>query len=158
MDDKTAKTSLEAETIGDRLRKLRTENGLSQGELAEKLGYKKGGSISNIEIDKNPIDTQALRKLADLFDADIHWLVTGENAPAANAGTSRLVLHVLNNLVQVENKIFTWTQALVRFKTKEMQTESDKRLIERLESQLDFNIRLLTTMWNDLRDAGGVTK
>jgi len=69
------------DTLGMRLRKLRQEKGLSQAELAEKLGYKASASISSIESDKHPIDVEALKKLADLFDADIHWLITGKPSP-----------------------------------------------------------------------------
>ena len=68
-------------TIGDRLRKFRIEKGLSQSEFAEKLGYKTSGSISNIETNRTSIDLDALKKLAELLEADIHWLVTGKPCP-----------------------------------------------------------------------------
>lgn len=75
------------------------------------------------------------------------------DAIAANVGTPRLALHVLGSLCRLESRILVWTTALFKFKTKKTQSENDRKLIRRLESQISFNLLYMAKMWEDLRDA-----
>jgi len=61
---------------------LRKQHGLSQDQLAEKLGYQTGVSVSNIEAGKSPIDVNKLCLLAKILKTDLHALITGEPSPA----------------------------------------------------------------------------
>lgn len=83
MSSKNTKNSINKDTFGKRLRKLRKTNKLSQVELASRIGYKRGGSVSNIEADKTPPDIQSLVKIAEILKADLHWLITGGSSPEA---------------------------------------------------------------------------
>ena len=67
--------------FGNRLCKIRKKRGISQEELAAELGYKTGGSVSNIESGRSPIGTPALAMIAEAFDVDLHWLITGDISP-----------------------------------------------------------------------------
>lgn len=66
--------------FGDRLCLLRKQKGLSQKELADILGYKHHASISSIESNKTSPDITSLQKIAETFDVDLHWLITGRQA------------------------------------------------------------------------------
>lgn len=74
---------MDGKSLGKRLQALRKRAGLSQGDLAERLGYKAPASISNAEADKTPLDSDTLAKIAPLLNADLHWLLTGQPAPSA---------------------------------------------------------------------------
>jgi len=78
-------------TFGGRLHKIRKDKGLSQKELANKLGYKQSGSISNIENDKTPPDIQVLQNIANVLPVDLHWLITGEVSPTTYAVAERYI-------------------------------------------------------------------
>ncbi|MDH4203517.1 MAG: helix-turn-helix domain-containing protein [Phycisphaerae bacterium] len=65
--------------FGERLSNLRKSKGLSQKQLADTLGYKQPASVSSIEAGKTPPGINALVKIADIFQVDLHWLITGEH-------------------------------------------------------------------------------
>jgi len=91
MQEKNTEKSINNELFGTRLRKSRTQKGLSQISLALKLGYKRSGSISNIEKGKSPPDINALIKIAEILDADLHYLIIGKPSP----GEQRLEIDYL---------------------------------------------------------------
>lgn len=67
---------MKAETIGQRLRRLRTERGLSQRDLQmEGVSY---AYISRIEADARTPSVKALRKLAPLLGVTAEYLEFGE--------------------------------------------------------------------------------
>ncbi|NLW84349.1 MAG: helix-turn-helix transcriptional regulator [Phycisphaerae bacterium] len=70
--------------FGKRFRFAREQANISQTELAEKLGYKTPGSISNIESGKSLPAIQILAKIAAILKTDLHWLITGGD-PATRA-------------------------------------------------------------------------
>lgn len=51
-------------TIGERIKKRREELGLTQAELAERLGYKSRAAICTVEKDKEDMTTTRIRKYA----------------------------------------------------------------------------------------------
>ena len=57
-------------TIGDKLRKLRTEKGYSQEYFADKLNLSQK-TISNMENDKSTISIETLKKVASELDIDL---------------------------------------------------------------------------------------
>lgn len=64
-------------TFGNRLYKLRNQSGLSQLDLAKKIGSSKG-TIQNYESGTLPKGEYAIR-LARFFDCSIDWLLTGRD-------------------------------------------------------------------------------
>ena len=66
--------------IGDRLKKLRVEKGLSQKELAVSLGTSQG-YISDIEKGIKKPGADNLISLKRFFGVDLDWLLTGEVKP-----------------------------------------------------------------------------
>jgi len=71
----------ENEKIGDRLRKAREGLELGQKEFAEKIGFSANAIISRFEKNKSVPSTETLQKIADAFNIDLHWLITGKQSP-----------------------------------------------------------------------------
>ena len=51
--------------IGEKIKQFRMQAGMSQQELAEKLGYKSGTAISLIESGERGVDAADIKKFAD---------------------------------------------------------------------------------------------
>jgi len=71
--------------FGERLRFLREKAGLGQVDLAQKLGFKRSSSVSNLETGKSPPDLKTLQKIASFFNTNLHWLITGKPSPDGEA-------------------------------------------------------------------------
>lgn len=68
-------------TMGDRLRKAREDAGLSQAELADRIGISRN-TVGNAEIgDRTPL-LVTLRAWADVTSVPVEWLQTGRTTPA----------------------------------------------------------------------------
>ena len=65
------------ETLGQRITRLRTEHGLSQGDLAEALDISRQ-SVSKWETDTSTPELEKLIRLADLFDISMDALILGK--------------------------------------------------------------------------------
>ena len=73
-------------SYGEKIRKLRERFGLSQSELAQKLGVHKQ-MISDVERGKQKrFNPQIEKKLIELFDLDPDWFLK-EEQPSSNIGS-----------------------------------------------------------------------
>lgn len=75
-------------TLGNRIRRLRTERKMSQELLAEHLEVSRQ-AVSKWETDTGCPDTQKLIKLADLFHVSVEYLATGKEPSTGNAQNDR---------------------------------------------------------------------
>lgn len=105
MEEKKGKNFTAEETFGSRLHKIRKEKDLSQAELAEKIGYKRSGSISNIESDKTPPDVRILTRIAEVLEVDLHWLITGQPSPSKTEAVKQLMPFATAHLSEITQKI-----------------------------------------------------
>lgn len=64
---------------GERLKKLREKIGLTQKFVAEKIGVK-NNTLSSYESAKRQPDFQTLKKLADLYEVSIDYIITGNES------------------------------------------------------------------------------
>lgn len=64
-------------TFGDRLAAAREAAGLKQGELAKRLGIKRG-TLANWEGDLSEPRANRLSMLAGLLNVSVGWLLTGD--------------------------------------------------------------------------------
>lgn len=62
-------------TVGERIRIRRVELGLTQEELATKLGLKGKASISKCENAGDGISTKSITKYAEALDCSASWLM-----------------------------------------------------------------------------------
>lgn len=65
--------------IGDRIALRRKELGMTQTELAEKMGYKSKAAISKIETNVNNITQSTVVKFAEALDTSIAFLMGWDN-------------------------------------------------------------------------------
>lgn len=65
------------ESIGDRIKKLRKEKGLTMHEFGKTLGMSKS-SISGIEAGKNGPSEQTVRLICSVYSVEYFWLKTGD--------------------------------------------------------------------------------
>ncbi|HBG68876.1 hypothetical protein A2W67_02705 [Candidatus Nomurabacteria bacterium RIFCSPLOWO2_02_40_28] len=63
------------EFIGGNIRKARELSGLSQRQLAEKLGYESSTTVSYIESGERKVSIVDLEKIATLLDRDIRYFI-----------------------------------------------------------------------------------
>ena len=63
-------------SIGERITELRTQNGMSQYELAKTMEVSRQ-AVSKWENDLSSPDAMNLIRLADILDTDIEYLATG---------------------------------------------------------------------------------
>jgi transcriptional regulator with XRE-family HTH domain len=101
LQEKIKKLSMLSDTFGRRLRKLRIAKGLSQAKFATLIGYKRSGSISNIENDKTPPDIATLVKIAKCLNIDLHWLITGK----ASLAVERLRIYTSAYIANTYGKV-----------------------------------------------------
>ena len=67
------------ETLGNKIKKLRLEKGMTQDELAKLLGYSSRSTINKIESDINTISYEKIKKLVEIFNIDASELVEDES-------------------------------------------------------------------------------
>jgi len=66
-------------SVGEKIRKIRKELGLSMDEFAKRIDSKaKSGTVSNWETGKNLPNNKRLRKIADMAGMTVHDLVGKE--------------------------------------------------------------------------------
>ncbi|WP_179215788.1 helix-turn-helix domain-containing protein [Paenibacillus sp. MY03] len=64
--------------FSERLRQLRSKTGLSQTEIARRLGIART-TYSGYENGSREPDLKTLNKLSEHFDVDLNWLIAGES-------------------------------------------------------------------------------
>lgn len=66
-------------TTGERIKKRREELGLTQTELAERMGYKSRAAICSVEKDKEDLTTTRIRKFAEVLNTTPAYLMGWED-------------------------------------------------------------------------------
>lgn len=75
--------------IGDRIALRRKELGMTQTELAQKMGYKSKAAISKIETNVNNITQSTVVKFAEALDTTIAYLMGWDTAEGIDAYGNR---------------------------------------------------------------------
>ena len=68
-------------TVGDRIRQQREAKGITQLELARRIGYTTTGAISLIESGKRDLSLDKVREIAKALDVTPHWLMGWSDSP-----------------------------------------------------------------------------
>lgn len=76
-------------TIGERIRQRRLELGLSQEDLAKRLGNKSRASVCTVEKDKEDLTTDRIRKYAEALETTPSYLM-GWDEPSEESELKRL--------------------------------------------------------------------
>ena len=72
-------------TIGQRIREKRELIGMSQDELAQKLGYKSRSSINKIETDLYNLRQSKIKKIADVLDTTPAYIMGWDEGESSDA-------------------------------------------------------------------------
>ncbi|MGH7206326.1 MAG: helix-turn-helix domain-containing protein [Nitrospiraceae bacterium] len=89
--------AIDRQQLGDRLRKTREYLGLSQEEVAKRIGIPRS-ALSNIESGQRGIDALELRKIAELYKLPLAHF-TGETS--AKAGLPDDVAHLARKVASL---------------------------------------------------------
>lgn len=83
--------------IGDRIAERRKQLGMTQDELAKRMGYKSKAAISKIETNVNDITQSTVVKFAEVLDTSINYLMgwdyesKSNSAPILSSDESQLI-------------------------------------------------------------------
>ena len=66
------------ENVGERIKMLRKKLGLTQSELAQKLGLE-WAAISKYETNRVPLTQDSLLRLAEVFNVTTDYILTGKH-------------------------------------------------------------------------------
>ncbi|MBQ7801353.1 MAG: helix-turn-helix transcriptional regulator [Oscillospiraceae bacterium] len=77
--------------IGKNIRQLRTQKGMTQDDLAERL-FVTRQTVSNYETGRSRPDVDMLVKIGEVLEADIHQLIYGPEPRRLKPGVVRLIL------------------------------------------------------------------
>jgi len=75
MSNKNKRISNNRYIFAQKLYNLRKDKGLSQRQLAEKLDFSAHAQISRLENAVGDPTIETLRRLAEFFEVDLHWLI-----------------------------------------------------------------------------------
>ncbi len=119
MDDFTE----DAATLGDRLALARDRQGLTQAQLARRLGLRVQ-TIRNWENDRSEPRANKLQMLAGILNVSMVWLLTGEGAGAPHAA------------VETENAPLELSEALSEIRDLRLLQNQIADRLARLEKRL----------------------
>jgi len=85
-------------TVGERIKKRRLELGLTQNELAERMGYTSRSAICTVEKDKEDLTTTRIRKFAEALQTTPAHLMGWQEVTTPLSGHDIDVVEV-----QIEN-------------------------------------------------------
>ena len=86
-------TSASGRGIGVRLRFAREAAGLSQGQVAKKLGLHRP-AISELEAGRRRVSSAELTSLAEIYGVDLVWLTSSEVVAPAQARVDLVARHL----------------------------------------------------------------
>jgi len=78
-------------TTGERIRERRKELGLTQEELARKLGNKSRASVCTVENDKEDLTTTRIRQYAEALECSPAYLMGWEEKNGEKTPTGQLI-------------------------------------------------------------------
>jgi transcriptional regulator with XRE-family HTH domain len=140
-----------SDTFGERLHKSRKTKGLSQADLAARLGFTAHTIISRWEKNSAHPSFKHLLKLNEILEVDLHWLITGENFNPQKRIESRfkeLYTNLLNE--------FNDAQETVR--QLESKRQSGQPLTPEEEGQLLQNKGILKARVRQMENIGNLAK
>ncbi len=120
-------------SIGNKIKGIRLEFGLSQKEFAEKLGITQA-AVSAIESGVRNPSTRALKKVSEIFDVDIVWLAeldTKHVSNKSNASKSDYanIVRFLSNEENASIDISKYMQQLYELSIKETHFFLNNRIL-----------------------------
>ena len=98
--------------LGLRIRTIRKNNGLSQSQLAELMGYKDHSTLAKVETGINDITVETLYKYADVLNVHIGELLATNDSSSGyiknirdGLGSQKIILNCAGGIVEKDGKI-----------------------------------------------------
>ncbi len=88
---------IDTATVGGRIKKLRTDAGLTQEQLAEKLHLEGKSAISNYENNSRGVSAEMLTQLSVLFHISADYILNGDTPDNLDPIVNEAI-EILNNL------------------------------------------------------------
>ena len=108
--------------IGDRIAQRRKELGLTQDQLAEKMGYKSKAAISKIETNVNDITQSTIVKFAEVLNTSVAYLMGWEDESGNITG---LVVEPVQKWTEADMRLLQWFRSLPPGKQKAILISQD---------------------------------
>ena len=98
-------------SIGQRIKSRREELGMSQEELAHRIGYKSKSSINKIELDIQQLRQSKIKQIADALETTTDYIMGWSEKKNDNQKRSMMLLILLKiNMVQMCMNLFSYIQ------------------------------------------------
>lgn len=98
-------------SIGQRIKSRREELGMSQEELAHRIGYKSKSSINKIELDIQQLRQSKIKQIADALETTTDYIMGWSEKKTMNQKRSVMLLILLKiNMVQMCMNLFSYIQ------------------------------------------------
>lgn len=85
-------------TVGERIKMQREIKGMSQLDLAKKIGYATKGTVSLIESGKRDISLDKVCEIAKALDVTPHWLMGWSASPITIKTDLEITIELLKDL------------------------------------------------------------
>lgn len=99
---------------------------MNQSQFSERLGFTTHGVLSRFERDERQPGVETLKKIAEVFKVDLHWLITGEASPS--------ILPIAERYVTLSERMAPYVGQILT------QTIETKTRIQREKEELSRNI------------------
>ena len=119
--------------INDRIRERRFELGMTQEELAEKMGFKTRASVSRLEGGDRNIPLSKLKKLAGALETSVDYLIGIEMPKIGNAHEPYHLKKESNKPIDKDSALHTIMDLLLTHKKAFKRSD-----LEWLKQNIDF--------------------
>lgn len=117
-------------TIGDRIKQRRMELGMSQEELARKLGYKSRSSINKIELGGQNLTQKKIKKIAEALDTTPDYIMGWDKKVKFNISYSNeyydLLKEIYDFIDRADEKSIENLMDYLNFLIMKLKKEDDK--------------------------------
>lgn len=90
----------------ERIKKVRTDAGLSLRAFGERIGINNGSSVMRLESGENNPSEQTLRLISTVFRVNYDWLAEGNGEPYLPATDDDLIEEVMDGSNEFAKKAF----------------------------------------------------
>lgn len=110
------------DTIGKRLKYAQEKKGLTNKELAQKMGKNSPSTIISWQNDTTEITVSQLKELAVILDVSVSFLMNGEEATkVVTKPTEEYVLMKKDELIGMQGEIIELKDELIKYQRKEIE-------------------------------------
>jgi transcriptional regulator with XRE-family HTH domain len=134
-------------TVGERIKQRRLELGLSQDELAKKVGYKSRSSINKIELSRD-LPLRKVEVMAKALETTPAYLMGWASADYVLSDEENLLIETVNDV----NSSFEERMALYTIMLKET---LNRQLLDAAEGCTDNQKKVAIDMLNNFKEING---